>query len=467
MRLAWFSPLPPHRSGIAAYSAELLPRLADTHEIDAFIDDSDGSTAVAAVGSVRGIRILGAHDYPWRHARQPYDVTVYQVGNDACHDYLWPYMVRHPGLVTLHDAQLHQARAWGLLRQLREADYRAEFAYCHPEVPADVATLVIAGLGGSLYYLWPMLRIAVEAAACVAVHSPYLAGEIRAAHPGCVSVPIAPGVADPGTPEPARVAAFRRRHGVPDDAVVFGSFGRVTPAKRLTPVLVALAQIAAEFPHLRLLVVGDVPEYYDLMADARELGVADRVTMTGYVDDTDLPASLCAVDVCLNLRWPTAHETSAAWLRCLAAARPTVVSDLAHLTGVPSLDLRSMQTLNGAGTAGEPVCVSVDLVDEVPTLRRAWRLLGTDAALRTRLGNAGRRYWEAHATLERMAEDYEAALSAAAEHRIPAPQGRDGRAAWPPHLRADGTTTARAICRAVGATPDWLKTTPPATDTKG
>jgi hypothetical protein len=31
MRIAWFSPLPPNRSGIAAYCAELLPRM-DGHE---------------------------------------------------------------------------------------------------------------------------------------------------------------------------------------------------------------------------------------------------------------------------------------------------------------------------------------------------------------------------------------------------------------------------------------------------
>ncbi len=38
MRLAWFSPLPPTRSGISAYSAELLPALADRHEITVYVD---------------------------------------------------------------------------------------------------------------------------------------------------------------------------------------------------------------------------------------------------------------------------------------------------------------------------------------------------------------------------------------------------------------------------------------------
>ena len=39
MRIAWFTPLPPVRSGISAYSAELLPRLADRHTIDVYVDE--------------------------------------------------------------------------------------------------------------------------------------------------------------------------------------------------------------------------------------------------------------------------------------------------------------------------------------------------------------------------------------------------------------------------------------------
>ena len=40
MRLAWFTPYSPVRSGISAYSAELLPLIAGSHEVDAFVDDA-------------------------------------------------------------------------------------------------------------------------------------------------------------------------------------------------------------------------------------------------------------------------------------------------------------------------------------------------------------------------------------------------------------------------------------------
>ena len=63
--------------------------------------------------------------------------------------------------------------------------------------------------------------------------------------------------------------------------------------------------------------------------------VCDRVRVIGHVEDAEIGAYLAASDVCLCLRWPTALETSASWLHCLAAQRATVVTDLAHLADVP------------------------------------------------------------------------------------------------------------------------------------
>ena len=444
MRIAWFSPLPPNRSGIAAYSAELLPRLA-AHEIDAFVDDGAGNDAVSRVSPVGGAAICGAHDFPWRHARQPYDVTVYHVGNDPSHDYLWPYMVRYPGLVVLHDGQLHQARAQALIRQKREADFREEFTYCYPDASPLLADLVVAGLGGTLCYFWPMVHVPVQAARVAAVHNRFLAAELAGQFPGTLIRHVHMGVPDPLAAATAPAGEVRRRHGIPDDAVVFGSFGRVTPEKSLSAVLRVLAQVAPSLPSVRLLVVGGAASHFDLMAEARELGVADRVIESGYVPDEALPDYLAAVDACLNLRWPTGRETSAAWLRCAAAGKPTIVTDLVHTTDVPSLDLRSMKTACTRPGAHEPVCVHVELIDEVNMLRLALRRLTEDAALRERLGRAARRYWEAQGTMDLMAGDYEGLLAAARDAGDP-----DLPAGWPAHLQADGTGTARALAAEMG-----------------
>ena len=53
--------------------------------------------------------------FTWRHRRQPYDLVVYQLGNSRAHDFMWSFLFRYPGLLVLHDAQVHQARALWLL----------------------------------------------------------------------------------------------------------------------------------------------------------------------------------------------------------------------------------------------------------------------------------------------------------------------------------------------------------------
>src|SRR5471030_3063797 len=203
MRLAWFSPLPPARSGIATCSADLVPRLAPAHAIDPFSE-------------------ANAHNFVWMARRDPYDLVVYQLGNAPCHDYMWAYLAAYPGLVVLHDARLHQARARGLLHQERFDDYRREFWYDHPEARRDFVEYAVAGLGGPIYYFWSMLRVVLRTARLVAVHNPRVAADLREEFPDAEIEAIRLGTAPLVTDAEAR-RRMRATLGVPDEAVLFAA----------------------------------------------------------------------------------------------------------------------------------------------------------------------------------------------------------------------------------------------------
>ena len=268
--------MPPSRSGIAAYSAEVLPQLAERDTaVDVFIDEN-------------------APDFVWKHRRNPYDLTVFQLGNASCHDYIWAYLFRYPGLVVLHDAQLHQARALALTKRWnpRRDDYLAEFTANHPDAPPSVGDVVAAGFGGSLYVHWPHIRLVVESARLTLVHNRRLLGDLREKYPNARFEGITMGVADPLATRPAAdaIANVRASAGIPADAIVLAAFGGITPEKRIGPLLTALSTLATRHPRLHLMLVGGAMDHYDVMADAARWAVADRVHLTGYVPDADLAA---------------------------------------------------------------------------------------------------------------------------------------------------------------------------------
>jgi glycosyltransferase involved in cell wall biosynthesis len=460
MRIAWFSPLPPDPSGIAAYSAELVPVLAPScGAIDLYIKtawpptdlDADAAKRVDRVRTARewfashpstkaaqSATVHAAHEFVWRHRRAPYDLVVYHLGNSSAHDYMWAYLFRYPGLLVLHDAQVHQARALWLLRRLepRLDDYLAELQSNHPDAPPDLGSLFAAGLGGDLYRLWPMVTLPIRASRLTVVHNAHLAQRLRLDHPAAAIRHIEMGVgSDPAPPDFAAVSAIRERHGIPGGAVVVGAFGGITPEKRIPQLLEAIA--GAPRLDLHVLLVGQPAAHYDVAADVRRLGLEPRVHIAGYVPDGDLPAHLAAVDICWCLRWPSSGETSASWLRCLAAGKPTLLTALAQLRDVPTLAVND-DGVAAVSTSVEAVGIAIDPVDEPRGIAHALDALAADATCRRTLGDNARARWARLHTLPQMADAYRTAINDAARRPAPAP-------VLPAHLLDDGTGTLRRI----------------------
>jgi glycosyltransferase involved in cell wall biosynthesis len=440
MRLAWFSPMPPVATGIARCSADLVAALGPEYEIDVFTDEQSAGRS--------------AHAFLWRRHRAPYDLIVYQLGNSSHHDYQWPYLFRFPGLVVLHDAHLHHARASCLLRTSRADDYRAEFAANHPDADPSLAELAIAGFDNHLHYLSPMTKLVLERARVTAVHSRATAEQLRAIAPGAnvETIRLGHGVRLADEDAGRLGAEARARHGIPPGAIVFGCYGGLTPDKRVPQILAAFAATRASIANAHLLLAGTVAEHYDLRAEIARLGLEDCATVTGYLEtDAALTGAIAACDVALNLRWPTAREVSGPWLRCLAAGRATVTIELAHLAGVASETPAAQRwttidprTWVPATPGSAPCTVALDIADEEHSLRLAMRRLAVDRDLRVALGRAGRDYWSANHSIEGMADDYRRLIPRAAT--VVPPSGTP----LPRHLLETGDATLRAILSETG-----------------
>ncbi|MFI9785647.1 glycosyltransferase [Kitasatospora sp. NPDC051984] len=131
---------------------------------------------------------------------------------------------------------------------------------------------------------------------------------------------------------PAERAAHRARLraelGIPADAFVAGGVGRLVPGKRFHVPLEALAALPAG---TRLLLVGEGPERAELTARAEQLGVRERLVLTGERDD--VPELLTAMDVLVS---PSRAETfGLAALEALAAGLPVLHSACPALAELP------------------------------------------------------------------------------------------------------------------------------------
>lgn len=74
----------------------------------------------------------------------------------------------------------------------------------------------------------------------------------------------------------------RNELGIPSDAKVIGTVGRLAVVKRQDRILTALAELVNRHPDLRVILVGEGPERGRLQNLANELGVLDRVHFVGY-----------------------------------------------------------------------------------------------------------------------------------------------------------------------------------------
>lgn len=425
MRLALASPLPPLPTGIADYTADLVQILSPGHEIELFHGQEDVDLARFPAD----VSVHRASELVARHGREPFDVTVYQMGNAPAHDFLYEVVPRLPGLLVLHDLVLHHARAarflesdavraWRACPGSREAREGArpvleawhdELAYEYPAAGDRLFAAHLGTVGDLLPYAYPLFRMPVEASRAVAVHNGFMAAAVRAEVPGALvlEVPM-PAAASPVAPEAVR--DLRARLGLVPEDIVVGCFGRLTPEKRVLTVARAVARALARDPRLRLLLVGPVPERGRLEADLDRLGVRPSTIVTGRVPLDDLPAYLEATDLVAHLRYPTARETSAALLRALAQGRPTVVSDLEQQRDLP-----------------DEAVARVDITEEEDGLVRWILELARDPDRRARLGAAAADHVRREHAPSRVRAAWEEALQRTRDRSLPPPRG------WPAH----------------------------------
>ena len=329
-RIAYISPLNPAPSGISDYSEELLPYLGQYLDITLYVDDALKPSNAEMLRAL-AVRPLSRLERDQR--QQPFDAIIYHIGNSPVHAQIWTMLQRVPGIVVLHEFVLnHFMLHYAAVIRHNVTAYEAEATRRYGAEGQRVAQLMMRGRLTEAAFDYPFSEQVIEAAEGVIAHSQHVIDRVAALRPGLASALVPMGVPLPPLIE---CDVARSRLKLPANVPILASFGHVNPYKRIEPVLRALKLLRAHHSGLRYVLVGSVSGNYDLRALVQRHGLEEAVTITGYVERAQFEDYVAAADICLNLRHPTAGETSASLLRLLGAQRPTLVTASGSFTELP------------------------------------------------------------------------------------------------------------------------------------
>ncbi len=331
MRIAWVSPLPPSSSGIADYSATLLPRLAERHELELFWDgDREPQDAITDRWRCHPVAEL-------TRAAGRFDLIVYQIGNSAPHHAeSFRLALELPGVVVLHEFMLHHLVRGLTLARGDAAGYREEMRYAAGRSGEMAARRLLDTHYPVDTWNYPLFERLVDRSRAVIVHNEFARQRVLASRPlaqvGTIPMPVETGVLFP--PSAAEQRARKIGFGLDPEAFLVASFGFVTPHKRLEVALPAFARLRESRPDAEFVIVGEVSPHYDFAAALGRFGAAG-VRVVGRTAEATFDDWMRACDVAINLRHPTGGETSASFMRLLAFGRPTIVNQTGAFAEVP------------------------------------------------------------------------------------------------------------------------------------
>jgi glycosyltransferase involved in cell wall biosynthesis len=382
MRLAYFSPLPPQRTGVADYSRELLPELSRLAEVDLWADAPIAGETLPACGIVDYSGSAGVPE-----ALRGYDASIYHMGNSPAHRNIYEMMLAVPGIVVMHDFVLHHFFAsYYLEARSSPESYVDEMAYNYGERGGELARDALR----RRRQIWeddplryPLNYRVLDNSRGVIVHSGFARKLIAQSHPQlpAARINLAVNVAEP----PPNPTSLRQRYGIAADRFVIGSLGFGSPAKRLEMVLRAIGALGRD--DIIYLVVGEMGER--LRRQIRGSGLENVVRATGYVDFEAFCDYCNLIDLGVDLRYPTMGESSASICRIMGAGKPCVVSNVGWFAEIP----------DGCAVKLEPA-------PEEAALARCLSDLIADESTRRRIGENARKYIRAEHNPKQAAAAY-------------------------------------------------------------
>jgi len=331
-KLAYVSPMPPERTGIADYGAELLPELARYYDLEVITDQETISCAWirenCTVNTVDG----------FRQNPRGYDRVLYHFGNSPYHRHMFDLLVEVPGVVVLHDFYLSDVQLFRESKGYAKAAFTRALLESHGYLP--VARRANPDQTPTLVQEYPCNFSVIKHARAIIVHSHYARQLARRWYASSLSPPwtVVPFPRSPAENIDRQKA--RRALGFDKRDFVVCSFGLLGPNKLNHLLLQAWRQsLLSDQDHCFLVFVGenDGGEYGAQISEAiANSGIGGRIRITGWADRITFRNYLAAADLAVQLRTRSRGETSGTVFDCMNHALPLIVNANGAMAELPA-----------------------------------------------------------------------------------------------------------------------------------
>jgi glycosyltransferase involved in cell wall biosynthesis len=321
-RIAFLSPLPPERTGVADYAVRVLPTLLPHFEVELIVNQ-------AKVTLPPELAHLPQHPLAWldQHPER-YRHIVYQFGNSPFHSHMMPLLQRHPGVVVLHDFFLSSMISYEQITGAMPGEWTRNLLHSHGYAAVQ-ASVAPDGVDRAKQDYPCNLEI-LQDASHVIVHSEYARQLAREWYGPEAGRDWSPAQLPRAVPLENDRSAARRALGIADADFVVCNFGFVAPTKHCMELLQAwLASSLHRDARCHLVFVGanHGGDYgRQLLETIAAAGAEERIRISGWTTDEDYFRYLQAADVGVQLRTASRGETSGTVLDCMIYGLPVIIN---------------------------------------------------------------------------------------------------------------------------------------------
>jgi glycosyltransferase involved in cell wall biosynthesis len=386
LKIAYFTPVSPQKSGITDYSEiDLLPYLSRYAEIDIFIDKGIKPTDTELLAN------FDIRDYTqYERIKDEFDIALYQMGNNEIHKFIYDSLLKYPGITVLHDIYLHGFLWSCSISRGDKERYLEEFEYCHGFKGREAAKIAVT-TGIYPEYEYPLIKRIVDRSYGIVCHSEFGMDKTIECNQEAIASKINMPLRIPDEInfiDQINTEAVKKELGIDNKHPVITSFGFISAHKRYPILLSAFRRLLKNYPDSILLLIGK--DLIGIDKQIRSLKLEKSAKMTGYAPFNKIVDYLAISDFCVNLRYPTAGETSSSVLRIMGAGKPVIVSNNGWFSEIP-----------------DSCCLKVDVDSyEEETLLIYMEALASDDKLLKTIGKNAQEYVTKEHDPDKIAKEY-------------------------------------------------------------